>query len=307
MGTRARKTQSSFSGNGGIEDLAVTVVGPGRVGQSIGKLLAEAGIGIRYVAARSLQAARRAAQFIGSGTPVGLRGTALTDSPLILLTVSDAALGPLARDLAQGQDGWSGKVVLHTSGALPSAVLRPLRERGAHVGSLHPFQTIPTPTAGVRNLSGCFWGIEGDPEARAAAATLARALDGTPFRVRPEWKILYHAAAVLSCGAVVALLDQSARLLRAAGVPAGIVRPMLGRFAAETVSNFVSLGGHQALTGPAVRGDWQTIRQHLASLRRYAPEIVPAYTELTRAMVRLAAHRPPPRLFSERRRPARAD
>jgi predicted short-subunit dehydrogenase-like oxidoreductase (DUF2520 family) len=55
-----------------------------------------------------------------------------------------------------------------------------------------------------------------------------------------------------------------------------------------------------------VRGDWTTIAQHLASLRRHAPEIVPAYMELTRTMVRLAGHRTPPRLFSNRKRVSRS-
>jgi len=276
----------------------LTIVGPGRVGQAMAKLLAESGFSIRFVAARRPVAARRAVRFIGSGTAVGVHATELTDAGVILLTVSDAALGLLASDLAQLRDRWSEKVVLHTSGALPSDVLRPFHRRGASVGSLHPFQTVPTATIGLRNLRGCFWGIEGDRQACAVATQLARALDGTPFPVRPSWKVLYHAAAVLSCGAVVALLDQSARLLRAAGVPAGIVRPMLGRFVGETVGNFVRLGGHQALTGPAVRRDWRTIAHHLAALRRYMPAVQPVYEELTRIMARLAGHRLPPRLLT---------
>ena len=147
---------------------------------------------------------------------MGLHAAELAESSVILLTVSDTALAPLASDLAQHRERWLGKVVLHTSGALPSDVLRPLRMRGASVGSLHPFQTVPTAAVGLRNLSGCFWGIEGDRRACEVATALARALDGTPFRVKPSWRLLYHAAAVLSCGAVVALLDQSAHLLRAA-------------------------------------------------------------------------------------------
>jgi len=306
MATRAREMAEEASRGGSLRNLEITIVGPGRVGQAMGKLLVEAGINIRYVVARRPAAARRAVRFIGSGTAVGLDHESLADGDVVLLTVADAALASLARELANRPIRWSGKVVLHTSGALPADVLRSLRRRGASIGSLHPFQTVPTPTVGLRNLSGCFWGIEGDRQACATASELARALNGTPFRVRRSWKSLYHAAALLSCGAVVALLDQSARLLRAAGVPAGIVRPMLGRFATETVGNFVDLGGRQALTGPAVRGDWPTIAQHLAALRRHAPGIVPAYMELTRAMVRLAGHRPPPRLLSNRKRAARA-
>jgi predicted short-subunit dehydrogenase-like oxidoreductase (DUF2520 family) len=271
------------------------------------KLLAESGFQIRFVAARRPEAARRAIRFIDSGKAVGLRSKELADPAIILLTVADAALEPLARPLATLRDDWAGKVVLHTCGALPSAVLRPFQRRGASIGSLHPFQTVPSPTVGLRNLPGCFWGIEGDRQACAVATRLARALGGTPFRLRPSWKILYHVGAFLACPAIVTLLDQSARLLRDAGVPVGMVRPMLGRFVNETVGNFVEFGGVGALTGPAVRGDWRTIEEHYRALRRHAPAIAPVYRELTRRMLQLAGRRIPPRLFavSARTKPAR--
>ena len=38
----------------------IAIVGPGKVGQALGKLLAAAGFPIRYVAARRLEAARQA-------------------------------------------------------------------------------------------------------------------------------------------------------------------------------------------------------------------------------------------------------
>ena len=278
----------SFTGK-----LEVTLVGPGRVGQAMARLLARAGIKVRFVAARRLEAARRAVRFIGGGTPVSMEAKELADAQVILLTVSDAALAPLGRRLAKLRSSWRGKVVLHTCGALPSAVLAPFKRRGAAIGSLHPFQTVPDAQTGSRNLVHSFWAIEGDAHACEVAALLARLLDGIPFRIRPSRKTLYHAAAVLSCGGVVALLDQSARLLRSVGVPAGIVRPILGRFVTETIGNFVRLGARRALTGPAVRGDWETIEKHLRALRRYAPEVVEVYEPLERAMERLARRRQP--------------
>jgi predicted short-subunit dehydrogenase-like oxidoreductase (DUF2520 family) len=278
----------------------LTIVGPGRLGQAMAKLLAGAGINVRCVAARRLEAAHRAVRFIGAGTPVVLDAKELADASVILLTVSDAALAPVARQLKDLRPNWRGKVVLHTCGALPSTVLAPLKRQGAAIGSLHPFQTIPDPATGFRNLPCSFWAIEGDAQACKVANRLARALDGIPFRVRPSWKTLYHAAAFLSCAGVVTLLDQAARLLRSAGVPSRIVQPMLGQFVNETIGNFVRLGARKALTGPAVRGDWETIERHLRALRRHAPELIEVYQPLVRAMVRLARRRQPPHLTRER-------
>ncbi len=275
---------------------SVTIAGPGRLGQAIGKLLHEAGFSIHHVAARRAEAARMAVRFIGSGVPCRLDDPSLAEADIILMTVTDAALAPLTSEWAQWKRSWRGEIVLHTSGALPAAVLAPLKRRGAAIGSLHPFQTVPDPSVGIRNLPNSFWAIEGDACACRTAVEIARELDGLPFRVQPARKILYHVGAVLSCGAVVALLDESARMLRSAGVPAGIIRPMLGGFVSETVKNFVALGGRGALTGPVARGDWNTIAAHLRALRRHAPEALPVYRELLRATARLARRKLPRRL-----------
>jgi len=280
----------------GLANGSVAIIGPGRVGQALGKLLADAGVPISFVAARRLEAARRAVRFIGRGVPGALNSRQLTEASVILLTTADAALQQVAGDLVALGGDWTGKVVLHTCGSLPSTVLQPLRRRGAAIGSLHPFQTIPSPTAGVRNLKDCFWSIEGDPAARKVATQWVKALSGVAFPIRASQKTLYHAAAFLVCPTLVTLMDRSARLLRHAGVPARIVRPMLGQFVEETVRNFVKLGGRRSLTGPAVRGDWPTIQRHYRALRRSSPDIIPLYCALVRAMLRLTGRRPPPSL-----------
>ncbi len=268
------------------------MIGPGRLGQALGKLLTRAGYPVRFVAARRLARARRAVHFIGSGRAVRLNAPELTRARVLVLTTTDRALAPLARQLAALSDEWSGGVALHTCGALPAAVLAPLRRRGAVIGSLHPFQTIPTPAAGARNLVGCYWAVEGDRAARRVATQWVKALKGVAFRVRPGQKILYHLAAFLVCPTTVTLMDRSLRLLRRSGVPARIARPMLSQFVSETARSFAALGPHGALTGPAARGDWPTIRKHLRALRRKAPDLLPVYRALLDTMLRLAGRKP---------------
>lgn len=272
--------------NGGV-----AIVGPGRVGQALGKLLKESGFRIRWVAGRRRAALRQAVRFIGGGKPLGLYDPRLTEAAIIILTTSDSALREVAQQLAgiSGErNAWRGKVVLHTCGSLPSDVLQPLKREGAAIGALHPFQTIPNRSAGFRNLRGCYWGIEGDPAAQRKARQCVKALEGTPFSVRPTQKTLYHLAAFLVCPTLVTLMEKSARLLRRAGVPDGVARPMLQQFVTETAANFRAFGGRRALTGPASRGDWTTLERHLAALRKASPEFVPLYKELVRAMLRLA-------------------
>lgn len=271
-----------------VEDVAI--VGPGRVGQALGRLLGKSGVTITFVAARRLSSARRAVQFIGGGKASAVTELHPECAPIFLITTSDSGVAHVAAELAKegtGKKPWQGRVVLHTCGSLPSDVLRPLQLRGAAIGSLHPYQTVPSPQAGVRNLRGCYWALEGDRQALRVARSWVKRLGGIAFSIRPEEKTLYHLSAFLVCPTVVTLMAEATSLLKQAGVPLRISRPMLTRFVCETAKNFAELGARRALTGPAARGDWATIRRHLAALKRSAPEFVPVYQSLLAAMLRL--------------------
>jgi len=284
-----------MSGQRGTEmprNLSVAIAGPGRLGQAMGKLLLEAGIAIRFVAARRVEQARRAVRFIGGGKAASLDSPRLAEADVILITAADSAVEPVARKVALCRDDWSKRVVLHTCGSLPASVLEPFKARGAWIGSLHPYQTVPSPQAGARNLVGCYWAVEGDRQAKALAKRWVKVFRGTAFEIAPEAKLLYHLSAFLVCPTLVTLMDCSAKLLRQAGVPERIAGPMLEQFVRETARNFAELGARKALTGPAVRGDWETLEKHVGQLRRFAPEVVPAYRELVRLMLHLAGVAP---------------
>ena len=167
---------------------SVAIIGPGRVGQALAKLLAEAGVQVDFVAARRIERARRAQKFIGRGQAVTLTDPALARASVFVLTVSDRALAPVAEQLAsllaksvsKGKSGkpelgskpLAGRIFLHTCGSLDASVLKPLGRLGGAMGSLHPFQTVPSPKQGARNLLGTFWTI---PRTRdPSACRLAR-------------------------------------------------------------------------------------------------------------------------------------
>ena len=282
-----KKVRKSFAGKRGI-----AIVGPGRVGQAMGKLLRRAGVPVLFVVARRMAAAKKAVQFIGAGRPLALGDPRFTEAPVVLLTTTDTALQLVARSLSRLRNDWSGKVVLHTCGSLPASVLSPLKRKGAAIGSIHPYQTFPNPAAGARSLMGSFWGIEGEPAARQVAEQWVRLLGGVAFPVRAARKDLYHLSAFLTCPTAVTLMERAAGLLKEVGIPARIARPMLAQFVAQAARNFAELGGRRALTGPVVRRDWTTIQKHLAALRRFSPDLIPVYLALLRPMLRLAGQAP---------------
>jgi predicted short-subunit dehydrogenase-like oxidoreductase (DUF2520 family) len=276
----------------------LAIVGPGRIGQALGCLLSTSRVPVAMVAGRNPASVREAVRFIGQGTPVALDDPRLAQASVLLITTSDSAIEPVAKSILRlggEKSSWKGRVVLHTCGSLPSAILKPFKLKGASIGSLHPYQTVPSPRAGVRNLRGCYWGIEGDPRALRVAEDWIRRLDGVSFRIRAENKGLYHLSAFLACPAVVTLMAESAQLLKRAGVPEKISRPMLAQIVEGAAGSFRELGGHLALTGPAVRGDFDTLARHRKALRKASPEFAPMYDDLVEAMRRVAARKSTPK------------
>ena len=108
----------------------------------------------------------------------------------------------------------------HCSGALDSGVLASARARGCAVGSMHPLQTFPTVRPRIDALPGAYCFIEGDPPAVAALERLAADVGAHPVPIASAAKPLYHAAAVVACNYLTALLDAAGALCRQAGIDA---------------------------------------------------------------------------------------
>ena len=112
-------------------------------------------------------------------------------------------------------------------------------------------------------------------------ATLAEALDARTFAVDEAQRARYHATATIAASHVAGLMGQVERNAAQVGVPLAAYLDL----ARSTLANVEALGPSAALTGPIVRGDWETIRGHLAAL---APDDRAAYLALAAEAARLA-------------------
>ncbi len=174
---------------------------------------------------------------------------------LLVIATPDDQVARVASQVAPEE----GTVVLHLSGSLGLDVLSPHPRRG----SLHPLVPLPTAEVGARRLvSGIAFAVAGDP----MADRVAEALGGRTFVVDDERRTTYHAAAAIAANHLVALIGQVERVAASAGLPldafAGLMR--------AATEDALALGPRQALTGPAARGDWETVERHRSALSQMA-------------------------------------
>ncbi len=187
---------------------------------------------------------------------------------LLLIATPDDQIPRVAESLAKLD--WNAghrSIVLHTSGALSSAALAPLRDKNWSTGSLHPLASISEPKAGARLLRGAFWCVEGDKRAVSLGRAIVADLDGKSFSITSENKPLYHAAAVMASGNVTALFDLAIEMLSECGLTRKQAQEALIPLLASAVRNLEKLDPSRALTGTFARGDVETVKRHLEVLK----------------------------------------
>ena len=261
---------------------AIGLIGPGRAGVGLALALARAGYSV-YLHGRNKKSVPAPLTLtIGDGAkPPPWIG----ETDVVILTVRDDAITPLATSLAKSRAISERHVVLHLSGVQGQEALGPLVTSRAALGSLHPLQTIVEPELTPGRLKGAWAAVEGMPRAVEAGERIAQDLGMRPFRIATKSKAIYHAGAVFASNYLVVVEAIAQRLLRHAGLSDADAWAALRPLVEGTFENLTRHEPREALTGPVMRGDTATIVRHLESL---AVDDAKLYRALGRAALELA-------------------
>jgi predicted short-subunit dehydrogenase-like oxidoreductase (DUF2520 family) len=270
----------------------IAVIGGGKVGSVLGRILADRGNRIVCVVSRTTASARRAGRYLGCRN-VSTSLAAVPDSvDLIFITTPHAAVAEVAAGLAAlPRPSFRGTAVCHASGMLTADVLDPVRRRGATVFSFHPLQTFPrdfTPDAILGSARGIWYGIDGRPRALTVARELARRLEGRAMVIPPDRRAFYHAACVVASNHLTALMNILAEMFTGLGRDRRAFFPVFEPIIAATLRNVRRTGPAAALSGPVARGGIETVDEHFRAVRRTAPHLFPYFAAMTLETVRLA-------------------
>jgi predicted short-subunit dehydrogenase-like oxidoreductase (DUF2520 family) len=267
----------------------IAIVGAGTLASALALALRQQKFRITEIisrdAADSLQRAR------GLATRVNARAVplskAVVDAKVLWICVPDDAISEVAKQIAS-RGPYKGKIVLHSSGALASDVLAPLKRAGATAGSAHPLMTFVADS--LPDLRGVPFALEGDSKATAAATAIIRRLGGEPFRIAADSKAAYHAFGFFLSPAIVALIAAAQEVGKLAGLSEQEARRLMQPIVRKTIENCFTITPQNAFSGPVRRGDVATIRKHLGVLKN-PKELL----EIYRALVRIALKKLPVR------------
>jgi predicted short-subunit dehydrogenase-like oxidoreductase (DUF2520 family) len=273
---------------------SVSIIGVGRIGGALAIALSRRDFVIDRLVHRDDSTVNRILPLLPS-TVRAEKPTAdlvTIESDIVLIATPDPDIEPVAKALSKRLK--PGRVVLHTSGSLSSAVLSSLSAAGHFTGSIHPLISISDPVAGADTFERAFFCIEGHDRAIASARLIAESLGGKTFSIDSDRKPLYHAAAVTACGHVTALIDIAIEMLSKCGVEKAAAHEILQPLIDSTSENLRSLSPAQALTGSFARLDSDAVQRHISAIgSEMSADILDVYLLLGERSLELAASNGP--------------
>lgn len=266
-------------------DVPIGFIGAGRLGSSLAIAMASAGYSVSALSSRRESHRNWLHSRLPNASVHDNPANVAAESRIVLITTTDTAIKQIADSISWRSD----QMVVHSSGAVPLQALNGASLLGARVGGFHPMQTFPSPDS-ANLFQGITFGIEStDAQLFSWLSSLASDLGGQAYPLTAEQRPAYHAAAVMACGLLAGLTGLAAEIWASAGtISRQQALAALVPLVKTTANSMGENGLPQALTGPYVRGDVETVRAHIEASTAVSEELGAAYSALAIATLHMA-------------------
>ena len=262
----------------------VFIIGPGHVGRGLFHAFRASGVDVVGFHGKRPS---------GVATSSGALPAELAGANVVIVCVRDPQLDDTIEEvIVAARDGRiaHGTVILHTSAIAEPAGLRTLTESGFPGGTFHPLVPFSDPEVSAELLRKGWIGIDGENVARSTSRRLAGHLGARTLDIPPGKKPAYHAAAVIASNFPVVLASVAGHLLHDIGVPDSSAYQAVESLMSGALANMNKALPDDALTGPIVRGDTETVGKHLRALEKHGSAL-DVYRALSAAAVEIARRR----------------
>ena len=235
---------------------SVAIIGSGNVAYVYSKVLKNKGINLRYVFVRNQERLSEVEKLFGVKAISDYE--TLFSCDLIIIAVKDDAIEEVAAKL-QNYKG----VLVHTSGTQNINAL----QSADNYGVIYPLQTL-SKDYDVDFKSVPILINASSFEVKEKLRCIAEKMSDVVIECSDEDRRYIHMNAVYVSNFVNVMLQIGEKLLKEKSLSISILEPLVK----ETVNKAFSMGAEKALTGPARRGDVETINKHLDLLKNNEEE-----------------------------------
>ena len=248
--------------------MKVVCIGSGNVATHFALALKKSNAEILQVYSRHQEHAKVLADQLGAMAIADI-ALIVPDADLYLIAIKDDAIASICSTLKDIKG-----LVVHTSGATPMSVL----EGMSCYGVLYPLQTFSRSRAlDFSHVPLC---VEAGSELMLQQVKeLAERLSPLVYDVDSIQRKVLHLSAVFACNFVNHMYAIGADILEAAGLDFELLKPLI----METAAKVQHAEPNSVQTGPAIRGDEQTMNRH-KELLADRPELVAIYETLSNSI-----------------------
>lgn len=245
---------------------SVAIVGAGKIAYSVTSSLLKAGYNVNCIVSRNINSAKKLAEKFSvrnhsdsfKNLPAGIK--------IFFLTVPDSEIRNAAKNLSASNYNLKNCNVIHLSGVETISALSSVKKKGALTGSLHLMQTFPDKR--IVNLEDVHASIETDNNTVLKFLNkLGNDLDLKTFQIKSDKKVFYHLAGVFASNFLAGNLFYAEELIKSSNLKEKSY-DILQSTISSTLKNIKRYGAANALSGPVDRGDVETVKLHLSSIKK---------------------------------------
>lgn len=250
----------------------IVILGAGNVATHLSLALKQAGLSIKCVYSKTIQAAKELALKVDSHYTNEIDHIPV-EADLYIIAVKDDVIESIVNNLKLEYG-----IVVHTAGSIPMNVFE---NRFDNYGIFYPLQTFSkTRDVDFSAIPIC---IEANSKKlEDILIQLAKQLTTTVELINSEQRKVLHLAAVFASNFSNHMYAVASEIMSVSGISFDLLKPLI----VETVQKAIDNDPEKAQTGPAVRNDQNIISKHLEMLKDN-PEFEKIYRFVTESIFKL--------------------
>ncbi|PZR38865.1 MAG: DUF2520 domain-containing protein [Azospira oryzae] len=234
----------------------ISFIGSGNLAWHLAPALDNAGYVVKEVYSRNPKHAEALTERLYQAEVKATLDFSTSVSSVFFIATSDDAIENIAREIILPEEAY----LFHVSGTQPLSELQ--YAATVNTGVFYPLQTF------TRNKKIDFSTIplfieSNNAETEKVMMELAKAISSRVKKIGSEERKALHVAAVFASNFSNHMLTLAKKVLEDNGLAFDLVKPLI----VETLNKSLSMNPEEAQTGPARRGDLETLDKHIAFLK----------------------------------------
>jgi predicted short-subunit dehydrogenase-like oxidoreductase (DUF2520 family) len=252
---------------------SIAIIGTGNLAWHLAPALENAGHTITEVYSRDLHRAKKITERLYVTEAKDDLDFSDSQAEIFIIAVSDHAIPDIADSIILPE----GSILVHTSGTVSLQILD--YSSASYTGILYPLQSFSK----SRNIDfeEVPFLVESDDQTTLhKLRILANSLSSNHYLVKTKDRKALHIAAVFASNFTNHMLLISEEIMRRQGLDYEMLKPLI----IEQISKALEMGAKAAQTGPAIRGDIDTLDLHFQFLN-YNEQVAEIYKIISQDII----------------------